>query len=245
MANIHIFLQGKGGVGKSFSCAMLAQYLLDRNGPPPICIDTDPVNATFAAFSAFNVHRMEIMDGDQVNARKFDPVINMIAAASETDTVVIDNGASSFIPFAGYLLSAGIPELLAEMGHNLYANTVITGGDAMEETVKGFASIISQFPDSAGMNVWLNPYFGAVLHNGKRFEEMPAYTKHKAKINAIIQLPELQTETFGYDLSAMLKAKMTFAQALNDESGYDLMAKQRLKMIRRTIYAQLDSVPSL
>lgn len=244
MANIHIFLQGKGGVGKSFSCTMLTQYLMSHREKAPICIDTDPVNATFAAFSAFNAHRVEIMEGDKVNPRKFDEIITRIDSAHEDDVVLIDNGASSFIPFSGYLLSAGIPEMLAEMGHTLHANTVITGGDAMEETMRGFAAIVAQFPETTGINVWINPYFGAVIHNGKKFEELPAYKAYKHRINAIISLPELQTETFGFDLSRMLKDKLTFAEAL-EGAKYDIMARQRLKMVQKAIFSQLDAIASL
>jgi len=49
---IHMVLQGKGGVGKSFVAAPMAQFLQDK-GRDPLCIDTDPVNATFAGYSAF------------------------------------------------------------------------------------------------------------------------------------------------------------------------------------------------
>jgi CO dehydrogenase nickel-insertion accessory protein CooC1 len=51
MAKIHMVLQGKGGVGKSFIAAMLAQYKA-RKGQIPLCIDTDPVNATFHGYKA-------------------------------------------------------------------------------------------------------------------------------------------------------------------------------------------------
>ena len=46
MANIHMVLQGKGGVGKSFIAAVLAQFKASK-GQKPLCIDTDPINATF------------------------------------------------------------------------------------------------------------------------------------------------------------------------------------------------------
>ena len=40
---IHLSLQGKGVVGKSFIASILAQYFLNR-GHQVQCIDTDPVN---------------------------------------------------------------------------------------------------------------------------------------------------------------------------------------------------------
>ena len=38
MANIHMVLQGKGGVGKSFVAALLAQHLLQKGGHPLCCV---------------------------------------------------------------------------------------------------------------------------------------------------------------------------------------------------------------
>ena len=49
MAKIHMILQGKGGVGKSFISSTLAQHRIAK-GKNPLCIDTDPVNATFFGF---------------------------------------------------------------------------------------------------------------------------------------------------------------------------------------------------
>lgn len=49
MAKIHMILQGKGGVGKSFISSKLAQYKVAK-GRNLLCIDTDPVNATFYGF---------------------------------------------------------------------------------------------------------------------------------------------------------------------------------------------------
>ena len=43
--SIHLSLQGKGGVGKSLTASILAQYFRQR-GHDVQCIDTDPVNQT-------------------------------------------------------------------------------------------------------------------------------------------------------------------------------------------------------
>ena len=53
MKQIHFVLQGKGGVGKSFISAILAQFIAKNS--EVMCYDTDPVNQTFAAFKALNV----------------------------------------------------------------------------------------------------------------------------------------------------------------------------------------------
>ena len=94
MAKIHIILQGKGGVGKSFIASVLAQYKHSKE-QQPLCIDTDPVNATFNGFKSLNAKRLQIMDGDEINSRNFDSLVELIAPA--TEDVIIDNGASSFV----------------------------------------------------------------------------------------------------------------------------------------------------
>lgn len=128
MAKIHMVLQGKGGVGKSAIAAIIAQYKMDK-GQTPLCIDTDLVNATFEGYKALNVRRLNIMAGDEINSRNFDTLVELIAPTK--DDVVIDNGASSFVPLSHYLISNQVPALLQEMGHELVIHTVVTGGQAL------------------------------------------------------------------------------------------------------------------
>ena len=75
------------------------------------------------------------MDGDEINSRKFDALVELIAPS--TDDVIIDNGASSFVPLSHYLLSNQVPALLKDMGHELIVHTVITGSQAMDDTING------------------------------------------------------------------------------------------------------------
>jgi CO dehydrogenase nickel-insertion accessory protein CooC1 len=67
MAKIHMILQGKGGVGKSFIAALLAQYKASK-GQPSLCIDTDPVNATFHGYHVLDVRQIRIMKGNEIDS---------------------------------------------------------------------------------------------------------------------------------------------------------------------------------
>ncbi|ALR06314.1 conjugal transfer protein TraL (plasmid) [Xylella fastidiosa subsp. pauca] len=241
MAKIHITLQGKGGVGKSFVAVNTAQYKVHKS-QKPLCVDTDPVNATFAGFQSLNVHRLEIMEGDEINSRHFDVLVQMIASA--TDDVIIDNGASSFVPLSHYLISNQVPTLLHEMGHQIIVHTSITGGQTLLDTMSGFAEIARQFPHETAIVVWLNPYWGPVEHDGKSFEQMKAYKDHKDRVSAIIQIPTLKKETYGIDLTEMLQERLTFDEAIASPSR-TIMVRQRLKIIRDQIYAQLDNATVL
>lgn len=241
MAKIHMVLQGKGGVGKSMIAAVLAQYKAGK-GNSPICIDTDPVNATFAGYRALDVRRLKLLDGDEINTRHFDALIEQIATAAAD--VIIDNGASSFVPLSHYLISNQVPALLQELGHELIVHTVITGGQALQDTVSGFAQLAGQFPAQCQFVTWLNPYWGAIEHEGKGFEQMKAYVAHKARVSAIIQVPPLKDETYGRDFADMLQARLTFDEALA-LSSLTIMTRQRLKIVKTQLFAQLDNAAVL
>jgi hypothetical protein len=241
MAKIHIILQGKGGVGKSVVAATIAQYKASK-GNLPLCIDTDPVNATFWGYKSLDVHRLNILDGDEINTRNFDAIIEMIASAKSD--VIIDNGASSFVPLSHYLISNQVPALLSDMGHELVVHTVITGSQALLDTVNGFTQLVGQFPADCLFVVWLNPYWGPIELEGKSFEQMKSYTTHKARVTAIIKMPVLKEETYGRDFSEMLQERLTFDEALAMPSR-SIMTRQRLKLVKTQLYAQLENATVL
>lgn len=238
MAKIHTMLQGKGGVGKSFGCSALAQFYSFKVQAVK-CIDTDPVNATFAGYEALNVERLELMNqAKQINARNFDSLIETI---STTDCdIIIDNGSTSFVPLTHYLISNQVPALIKEMGHELIIHSVVTGGQALFDTVSGLGQLASQFPKEAEFMVWLNPFWGAIEHDGKSFEQMRAYKDNKDRISSIIHVPNLDPDTFGKDLSQMLQDRVTFEQALTD-TNLTIMNRQRLKLIRTQLFEQLET----
>ena len=237
MAKIQIILQCKGGVGKTFIASTLAQYKLYK-GQKPLCIDTDPVNATFASYKAIGAKELKIMNGDEINSRHFDTLIDWVAPS--VDDVIIDNGASSFVQLSHYLISNNVPALLTDMGHELVIHTVITGGQALLDTVNGFSQLVNQFQDNARFVVWLNPYWGAVENEGKNFEQMKAYMENKDRVSAIINIPTLKHETYGHDMTEMLQERLTFDEALAMPSR-TIMTRQRLKIVRDQLFSQLDN----
>ncbi|MGZ4823086.1 MAG: nucleotide-binding protein [Terriglobales bacterium] len=238
MAKAHFILQGRGGVGKTVLAFYLAQYLASR-GRASTNIDTDPVNATFSGYAALQVRRLEIMEDEEINPRAFDQLVEMIATAQGQD-VIIDNGASSFVPLSHFLITNQVPSLLTEMGHELVVHIAIAGAQSLLDTVNGFAQLAQQFPSDAHLVVWLNPYYGPIEHEGKTFEQMKAYVANKERVAAIVRLPNLKKETYGRDLAEMLQARLTFSEALTN-STLTIMTRQRLKLIRDQVFAQIES----
>lgn len=237
MAKIHITMQGKGGVGKSFVSATTAQYKHHKE-QTPLCIDTDPINATFHGFKALNVERLDIMEGDEINPRHFDTLIEKIATSDQD--IIIDNGASSFVPLSHYIISNQVPTLLQGMGHELIVHSVITGGQALFDTITGFIHLVNQLPEDIRFVVWLNPYWGRIEHEGKPFEQLKVYKENKDRVAALINIPDLKEETFGRDLTDMLQQKMTFNEAINSPER-NIMTRQRLKLIRDQLFGQIDN----
>ena len=237
MAKIHLVLQAKGGVGKSFISAMLAQYH-HAQGKMPMCIDTDPMNATFTGYAALNVRKLSLLNGDEIDVRNFDTLLDWLAS-SEVDAIV-DNGAATFLPLVNYLMITQTPALLAEQGHELIIHTVVTGGQALVDTVSGFSHLISQFPDPATFVVWLNPYWGPIESDGKPFWQFKGYLEHRARIAAVITIPAMQAATFGRDVEDLLKARLTFDEALASPDR-SLAIRQRLKLYRQALFDEISA----
>jgi hypothetical protein len=73
---------------------------------------------------------------------------------------------------------------------------------------------------------------------------MKAYATHKARVSALIQIPPLKIETYGRDFADMLRARLTFDEALA-MSTLTIMTRQRLKIVKAQIFAQLDNAAVL
>jgi len=236
-SGIHLTLQGKGGVGKSFVSSILAQYFLDR-GDELRCFDTDPVNKTLARFKTLNAVSVDLMNGSQIDGRKFDNLIEELMAYQ--GQVVIDNGASTFIPLSSYLIENEVFSMLAESDRNMVIHCVIKGGQDLMDTITGF-KVLAEQPAIESIVIWLNEYAGKIEPMGQPFEEIKVYQDHADKVAEIIRIPERNPQTFGTDIRLMVERNLTFSEALAD-AEFSLMARRRLKMMRDDVFQQIDRI---
>ncbi|WP_229178017.1 nucleotide-binding protein [Bradyrhizobium ivorense] len=235
MKNVHFTLQGKGGVGKSLVSSLIAQYLRDK-GEAVTVVDTDPVNATLAGYKAFGTQRLELMENGSLVERNFDQLMEQVI---EQDThFVIDNGAASFIPLSYYIAENDAINVIGDHGKQVVIHTVITGGQAIRDTLAGFNALAEQMPGNAQIIVWLNEFFGDIEAEGKTFEEMKVYQNHKDRVRGLIRIPRQTGSTFGKDVQLMLDNKLTFDEVAQSPT-FGLMAKSRLAQVRKTIFDQL------
>ncbi len=239
MAQVHFMIQGKGGVGKSVICSLLAQkFMADQK--KLACYDTDPVNATFTGYKALGAQFVDIMEGGDVNPRKFDNLMEEIIN-TDAEVVIVDNGASCFIPLTQYIYSNEAVDLLINSGHEVFIHSVVTGGQSLMDTLSGLEQLCETFSgSSAHLIVWKNEFWGKVEADGKRFEEMQVYKDNANKIESIITIEEMRDQTFKQDFSDVLTQKLTFKEAL-ENPHLGIMMKQRLKMTQRDIYNSINT----
>lgn len=238
MAKIYIMAQGKGGVGKSFIAGLLAQYFLEK-GRPALCFDADPNNASFAAFPAYNAVRVKLSEvGDDINPRHFDVLWEKLYQAGEEDMIILDIGASSFLPFCAYLKENNAIALLREAGHDVVLQSVLAGGPMFGECLMGLAELFSHF-ETVPVVVWLNPFGGKCEFEGQAFQDSALYLEQHPRIRAVVSLPAEKQATTGYDIAQVQLAHLTFREAIEAE-GINLMARQRLTQAWRKISGLIE-----
>jgi hypothetical protein len=235
---IHLSLQGKGGVGKSLVASILTQYLLSKEQDVH-AVDADPVNQTLSQYHGLNVQTLHPMRDGAVDQRKFDPLLERLLL--EPGTFVIDSGAATFIPLWYYMLENHVFDSLAKAGRRLVVHIVVTGGQALSDTLSGFNQV-GEACGAARLVVWLNEYFGPVQDEmGTPFVGMEVARKHAKKMLGAVSIRRRTQDTFGRDIEEMIAARMTFEEALRD-AKFTIMAKQRLRIVRDQLFEQLDAL---
>jgi hypothetical protein len=238
MPKVHMMLQAKGGVGKSTCVALLAQYLKDHLDRPALCLDTDPSNKTFTAWRSLGVKHIDIAVAGDLEKSRFDLVVGEIAG-SDRD-VVIDNGASGFIPITSYMAANDLGLVLEEMEREMILHTVVVGGEAHRDTMDGLRFVAGTFKSSPVI-AWLNPMNGPIDRAAFDRELNEASLAERVMV---VDLPDFggpQATTFGRDFDAVLQAKQTFKEGRVVKKS-EVMVAHRLGMMEKRIFGLLDDV---
>jgi len=170
---IHIILQSKGGVGKSFVALHLAQHFTNQSVPTAV-FDSDPATPTLANYQALKARYINFMRDDDLDMKQLDVLPNEIVEASR-QVVVLDTGSSNFIPLVSYLKSNRILEVFAELGRRVVIHSVLVGGAGARETLAGLVATAEN-----GYVAWLIPAFigvddGIRTHNNRNHKPAPAF----------------------------------------------------------------------
>lgn len=241
MARINLCLGAKGGIGKSFIAALLAQYLMDaRKDNPPICVDMDFKTQTFAKYNGkgLEVKLIDLETDGDIDRRKFDVFVHMITESSPKDVFVVDTGGNIYLTLMNFMIVNGVADMLLDMGNELLLHIPIMGGQELDETLDTLAEVIEELPPAAMVAVWINQFNGLVEKNGKSFEQSDIYNQNKSRIRNIAYFPKWRPD-MEHDVSEMLKARMTFDHAKHTPT-FSIMERQRLKMAKRYLYQAVE-----
>jgi hypothetical protein len=236
-ASVHLVLQGKGGVGKSFVSAILAQYFRTKS-PPVHCLDTDPVNATFAQYRLLEAEHLKVLRRGTINEKQFDVFVEKVCHGD--GVFIVDTGATTFVPLWNYILENEILEFFRSHGRSVFVHSVVTGGQAMTDTLNGLERL-AQTTSQKNVIVWLNEYFGEIAKDGKTFEEFKIAEEYAPKLIGTVVIRDRNPHTYGDDVRQMLEQRLTFDEAIKDGKFF-LVSKQRLAIVRRELFEQLDKL---
>ena len=236
---VHFILQGKGGIGKTLVSTILAQWLAQKDGQALRCYDTDQENPTFSRYKAMDVKHVPVMtDTRSIDPKRFDSL--MIDLLEADGNCVIDNGANTFSPLMGYLLENDCFGLLQESGRKVYIHTIVGGGDTLHDTATGFVSTAKS--TNVPLVLWENEHFGKLASaSGKLFTESTTYADFADRVVGRVVLASRNADTFGADIKKMNMARLT-ADEVRSSDKFNLMEKQRIKVVFRDLFEQLDKV---
>ena len=237
---VHFILQGKGGIGKTLVSTLLAQWIKTTYPEAPLrCYDTDQENTTFSRYKAMQVKHVPVMnDSRTIDPKRFDALIIDILAAD--GNCVIDNGANTFSPLMAYLLENAAFDLFKESGRNVIIHTIVGGGDTLHDTAVGFTTTATS--TKVPLVLWENEHFGVLqTPSGKLFIDSQTYSDHAHKVKGRVRLALRNSDTFGANIKKMNTSRMTLDEVIQSER-FNIMEKQRIKTVYKSIYSQLDEV---
>ena len=238
---IHIVLQSKGGVGKSFVASHLAQYFADQ-GLPTAVFDSDPATPTLANYRALGARYLNFMVDDDLDVTQFDVLANEIVDASK-HVVVLDTGSSNFIPIVSYLKGNGVLQVFAKLGRHVVIHSVLVGGAGARETLAGLVTTAENLA-AYGYVVWLNSFFGPVVFDDKPFEETKAFGRIRDKLTGIVRMKVRGGSNNVLHLNAMremTRRHLTYQEALASPE-FSLWDRQRLGDAQREVNEQLVAI---
>ena len=208
LKNLHIFLQGKGGIGKSFCACMLAQYLRDKIEPEVIgrrlkIWDSDPNNHTLCSFKALGASYIDLVkNGQNVSIQAYDDIIQLIdtigsgSIPDEEISAILDTGSSNFMQSVNFLdKNDGLAILQEDYGVNVFIHAPILGGAASYGSCWHDFNEMCQRFKNCDFILWINNYKELVFSGKQTLEREENFKRNKDRVKAIIDLPFFDFDT--------------------------------------------------
>jgi hypothetical protein len=226
MANVHFIGGEKGGVGKSMTSRLLAQYYIDTNRPF-MGFDSDASHSTFSRF--YGDFASPVMVGDD---ESLDSILETCETQPDQD-LVIDLAAQTSTRLGEWIEETDVFGLLEELGHQVYLWHVMDDGKDSVDLLEG---ALVRYP--APSLKWV------IVENhgrGGDFSQFEASDAYKAAIErgaSVFKLGKLHPKlTHKADF-----ANASFWAAANNRDLMNIAERQRMKVWLRNNYTQLDKL---
>ncbi|MDM0111094.1 mobilization protein [Variovorax sp. J22R133] len=229
MSSLNFIGGEKGGVGKSVTARLLAQYFIDRN-KPFVGFDTDRSHSSFTRFyqgfaSPVVVDSFEGLD-TVVNGFESNP----------HQSVIVDLAAQTLAPLSKWIKESDLFSLFAEMGIAVNFWHVL---DDCKDSTDLLGTLIDTFGDKPNYIVVQNygrgSDFGLLLGS----QSLSKANQNGAKV---ITLPRLHDAS----MRKIDAQNTSFWKAANDKespNALGLLERQRVKSWLATTYAAFDTLP--
>ena len=229
MASINFIGGEKGGVGKSVTARVLAQYFIDK-GVAFTGFDTDRSHHSFNRFYADYASPVVV---DSYEG------LDLIVAAFEDNpqqNVIVDLAAQTSAPLARWIKDANLMELFADMGITVNLWHVMDDG---RDAVDLLGGLVDSYGPGPNYIVVQNHGRGsdfALLRNSHALQKAEAHGAH------VIELPRLHDTS----MRKIDQHNTSFWKASNDRQGPDslgLLERQRVKTWLKNCYEVFDRLP--
>ena len=229
MAHIHFIGGEKGGVGKSLTARVLAQYMIDRE-IPFMGFDTDRSHGALLRFydgyaSAIVLDHYAALD-----------VIVEAAAEQPERRVLVDLAAQTHDPLLRWIEDGGVLNLADEMGISVHYWHVMDNG---KDSVDLLRKLLDRFGTGIKYVLVRNQIRGNDFSVLEQSGEQARALSLGAKIVSIKRLQEGVMQKIDAGSSSFWKAKTANDP---DGGGLGLMDRQRVKMWLRDVYREIDDI---
>ncbi|MEZ5628116.1 mobilization protein [Denitromonas sp.] len=234
MSSLNLIGGEKGGVGKSVTARVLAQYFIDK-GRPFTGFDTDRSHTSFTRFYADYASPVivDTYEGLDLIATVFD---EPPPEAGEAPSVIVDLAAQTAAPLARWIKDSDLLALMSEMGVTVnYWHLADAGADSV--------SLLNRLINTYGAE--LNYFVVKNLGRGTDFSQLDNSSALQGALALgarVITLPELHEAS----MRKIDRQSASFWAASNTRSGPDalgLLERQRVKTWLRAIYTSFDELP--
>jgi len=229
MAHIHFIGGEKGGVGKSLTARVLAQYMIDRE-IPFLGFDTDRSHGALMRFysgyaSPVVMDRYEALD-----------VIVEAAAEQPERRILVDLAAQTHEPLVRWMDDVGVINMADEMGMTIHYWHVMDSG---KDSVDLLEKLLDRFGTGLKYVLVRNQVRGNDFNTLEQSGQQARALELGAKIVSIKKLNEAVMNKIDAGSSSFWKAKTSHDST---DGGLGLMDWQRVKMWLRDVYREIDDV---